>query len=125
MQHTVPPDPKKVSGAADTVKEYLRDKMTRRKREFGRQRWKDCMDFLKFAMPRKEFEDYCRQINRARDMVDPNHEDYGNTAQFWCADCAVRIFVRLSENRGEYYLYWPRFSGNMTEHDASKMCTEN
>ena len=34
VQHTVPPDPKKVSDAADTVKEYLRDKMTRRKREF-------------------------------------------------------------------------------------------
>ena len=49
----------------------------------------------------------------------------GNTAQFWCADCAVRIFVRLSENRGEYFLYWPRFSGNMTEHYASKMRAKN
>ncbi|MBR3555345.1 MAG: hypothetical protein IKN89_05485, partial [Oscillospiraceae bacterium] len=40
-------------------------------------------------------------------------------------DCAVRIFVRLSENRGEYFLYWPRFSDNMTEHYASKMRAEN
>jgi hypothetical protein len=44
-----------------------------------------------------------------------------NAEHFWCADCAVRIFVRLSENRGEYFLYWPRFSGNMAEHYASKM----
>jgi hypothetical protein len=31
----------------------------------------------------------------------------------------------LAENRGEYFLYWPRFSGNMTKHYASKMRAGN
>ena len=49
----------------------------------------------------------------------------GNTAQFRCADCAVRIFVRLSENSREYFVYFRGFSGNMTEYDASKMRAMN
>ena len=52
--------------SVQTVKEYLSNKMPPRKSPSGRERWKDCMEFLHEAMPAEEFEEYCNQINSAR-----------------------------------------------------------
>ncbi len=52
--------------SVQTVKEYLSNKMTRRKSPSGRERWQDCMEFLHEAMPEKEFQEYCDQINSVR-----------------------------------------------------------
>ena len=59
-------DPATVMQSVQTVKEYLSNKMPPRKSPSGRERWKDCMEFLHAAMPEKEFEEYCNQINSAR-----------------------------------------------------------
>ena len=68
--------------AVQTVKEYLNNKMTPRKSPSGKDRWKYCMEFLHEAMPEKEFEEYCRQINTVRKAPEgsPNHIEAGEFA---------------------------------------------
>ena len=60
------PDAATTMRSVQTVKEYLSNKMTRRKSPSGRERWQDCMEFLHEAMPEKEFQEYCDQINSVR-----------------------------------------------------------
>ncbi len=52
--------------AAKAVQAYLKDKMGVRAREFGRERFNECMRFLKSVMPEKEFADYCAEVNTHR-----------------------------------------------------------
>lgn len=52
--------------SVETVKEYLSNKMSRRSSPSGQERWQSCMEFLHEAMPPKEFEEYCKQVNRVR-----------------------------------------------------------
>ncbi len=66
----------------ETVKSYLSDKMEKRIRDFGNVRWHQCMTFLKYAMPRKDFENYCAQVNRAREANSPADEDYVSPEMF-------------------------------------------
>ncbi len=76
VQRSKSADPAVVGPAVDTVKEYLRDKMEVRDREFGRVRWEQCMTFLKHTMPREEFQRYCLEVNRARGSLNPAHKDH-------------------------------------------------
>ena len=69
------PDAATTMKSVQTVKEYLSNKMTRRKSPSGRERWKDCMEFLHEAMPEEEFKEYCDQINAAR-KVKKGSSDY-------------------------------------------------
>lgn len=52
-----------------TVMTYLDDKMKVRSRPFGKERWKQCMTYLKNTMPRKEFQAYCDKVNAARGVA--------------------------------------------------------
>ena len=60
------PDAATTMQSVQAVKEYLSNKMTRRKSPSGRERWKNCMEFLHEAMPADEFQAYCDQINKVR-----------------------------------------------------------
>ncbi|MCR5103649.1 MAG: YolD-like family protein [Eubacterium sp.] len=60
------PNTHDVKSAVDAVKEYLADKMTQKGSTLDRERWGHFMLFLKETMPRKDFEKYCHDINRAR-----------------------------------------------------------
>ena len=96
--------------AIATVKTYLQDKKKKRDREFGRVRWKECMDFLKCAMPRKEFEEYCREINRARKVNSPAEEDFVSPEMFGPPQTAKDMQDEIME----------RFrSGGGTRHDLT------
>ena len=66
----------------DTVKRYISDKKEKRIRDFGNVRWNQCMTFLKYAMPRKDFENYCAQVNQAREANSPADEDYVSPEMF-------------------------------------------
>ncbi|MBP5749842.1 MAG: hypothetical protein J6X24_03545, partial [Firmicutes bacterium] len=67
----------------ETVLKYLDKKETVRKRAFGRQRWTDCMTFLKQTMPPEKFKEYCRYINVKRGVSDdPAHADYVSPETF-------------------------------------------
>ncbi len=48
------------------VKEYLSNKMKRRASPSGKTRWASCMGFLHDTMPKEEFKEYCKEINRVR-----------------------------------------------------------
>lgn len=48
------------------VLNYLNDKMKVRIRAFGKERWKQCMTYLKNVMPREEFQAYCNKVNEVR-----------------------------------------------------------
>ena len=72
-----------VLNKVDTVKAYLRNKMTKRSRTFGQERFEYFMTFLKETMPRKEFEAYCDEINRKRKVQDkPGNENFVSPEQF-------------------------------------------
>lgn len=63
--------------ATRTVMKYLDGKETVRVRAFGRERWNNCMTFLKYTMPPEEFEAYCDKINQKRGVANkPNHRNY-------------------------------------------------
>ena len=66
----------------DTVKRYMSDKMEKRSRDFGNVRWHQCMTFLKYAMPRQEFENYCAKVNQAREAYGPEDEDFVSPEMF-------------------------------------------
>ena len=60
------------------------------------------------------------------DFTEPaTGQNKGNTAQFWYADRAVRIFVRSTKNRRQYFVYCRGFLGDMTEYYASETGAEN
>ncbi len=76
------PDASTTMQSVLAVKEYLSNKMTKRKSPSGKERWKNCMQFLHDAMPAEEFKEYCDQINRVRkakegspDQVKPEQFD--------------------------------------------------
>ena len=58
-----------------------------RKRAFGRQRWTDCMTFLKQTMPPEKFKEYCDHVNQKRHVSDnPAHPDYVSPETFGSTD---------------------------------------
>ena len=72
------------------VLKYLHDKEKVRKRAFGRQRWNDCMTFLKETMPPEEFKKYCDKVNEKRGLTDhPEHSDYVSPERFGSAQLKV------------------------------------
>ena len=83
------PSAREIKSAADTVMSYLRGKETVRKREFGRQRWQDCMSFLAKVMPRDKFESYCGKVNEQRHAA-PGHADYVSPESFYPAGATLR-----------------------------------
>lgn len=109
VQHADPPDPKLVSDSVETVKEYLRDKMTVRDRAFGRVRWEQCMTFLKYAMPRKEFEAYCLRVNQARKAASPSQEGYVSPEMFGppqtAGELKEEIMARIRAGEGTLHDY--------------------
>ena len=64
------PDGATTMKSVQAVKEYLSNKMTRRKSPSGKQRWQNCMDFLSEAMPPEEFKEYCNEVNKARKVTE-------------------------------------------------------
>lgn len=66
-----------VKDAVDAVKDYLDDKMTDRSHGYAKERFDNCMQFLSETMPRRKFENYCMEINKARGVENrPNSSDY-------------------------------------------------
>ena len=77
------PNPHDVKTAVDTVKRYLADKMTQRSNTLDRERWGHFMLFLKETMPRKDFEKYCQEINKARGVAEKtNSKKYVSPEMF-------------------------------------------
>ena len=71
----------------EAVIKYLTNKETVRKRPFGRQRWTDCMTFLKQTMPPEKFKEYCDHVNQKRHVSDnPAHPDYVSPETFGSTD---------------------------------------
>ena len=65
------------------VMNYLDGKEKVRTRAFGRERWNDCMTFLKQTMPPDKFKEYCDSVNVKRGVAnDPNHKDYVTPESF-------------------------------------------
>ena len=83
IANTENPTAQNVKDAIDTVKLYLKDKMTKRTRDFGQDRWNLFMTFLKETMPRNEFEAYCAEINAARKVSNkPESDKYVSPEMF-------------------------------------------
>lgn len=87
-----------VKRSVDTVLTYLAGKEKKRNREFGRQRWTECMRFLADAMPRKEFEAYCKHVNEVRG-VGPGSKDYIGPENFYPPNVKVTTVIKDSINR--------------------------
>ena len=102
--------------AVQTVKDYLSDKMGTVVRGFGRERWGQCMLFLKETMPRKEFEEYCQQINKARGVENnPQSKKYISPEMFGFKKEPVSSI--LAETRDRI------LSGKGTERDYAVLIT--
>ena len=92
-----------------TVLKYLDKKETVRKRPFGRQRWTDCMTFLKQTMPPAQFKTYCDYVNQKRGVSDnPAHPDYVSPETFGSTDykeaCDETLDqIRRGKGRAEDY----------------------
>ena len=92
-----------------TVLKYLDKKETVRKRPFGRQRWTDCMTFLKQTMPPAQFKKYCDYVNQKRGVSDnPAHPDYVSPETFGSTDykeaCDETLDqIRRGKGRAEDY----------------------
>ena len=85
------------------VLDYLDKKETVRKRPFGRQRWTDCMTFLKQTMPPEQFKDYCDRVNEKRHVIgNPAHPDYVSPETFGSTNHKEAIDEALDQiNRGK------------------------
>jgi hypothetical protein len=80
-------DSKRIMEAVDTVKEYLKDKMTVRHRNFGNIRFHYFMTFLHQVMPSDEFEYLCYEVNKARGLLNsPKDSDYAAPEYFYVSN---------------------------------------
>ena len=99
-------DSERLMQAADTVKEYLKDKMTTRHRDFGNIRFQQFMTFLHHVMPSDEFEYLCYEVNKARGVVNkPGSSDYVAPESFMhfessASKCLDDVRSRIEFNRG-------------------------
>ena len=89
---------KEVKDSVDTVLAYLDGKEGKRTREFGRRRWTDCMRFLADAMPRDQFEAYCRHVNEVRG-VGPGSKDYVGPENFYPPNVSTETIMNDSVSR--------------------------
>ena len=92
------PSAREVKRSVDTVLAYLGGKEGKRTREFGRRRWTDCMRFLADAMPRDEFEAYCKHVNEVRG-VEPGSKDYIGPENFYPPNVKVSTVINDSIDR--------------------------
>ena len=68
----------------EDIKEYLKGKEEKRGTGYGQTRWNCFMAALADVMPRKEFEEYCDEINRIRGVSnDPFSSDYVGPENFY------------------------------------------
>ncbi|MBO4863665.1 MAG: hypothetical protein J5517_04830 [Eubacterium sp.] len=87
-----------VMQCVNNVKEYISDKMNARGAD--RTKWGLCMMFLKETMPRKEFEDYCRQINVSRGVENkPSSAKYVSPEMFGYKKEPVRCALAETKHR--------------------------
>jgi hypothetical protein len=78
--------------------QYLKGKEAVRTREFGRNRWNDCMSFLAQVMPRDKFEDYCREVNEKRG-VRAGHKDHVSPESFYPAGTTIKDAISETQER--------------------------
>ena len=106
--------PAEIKKSVDTVKEYLEGKETERGRRFGKERWGQCMMFLKETMPRNEFEAYCRSINVMRGVATrPSSPKYISPEMFGYKKEPVRCIIAETKHR--------ILSGQGTERDYASL----
>lgn len=69
--------------STQAVLRYLDGKETVRVRGFGRERWRQCMTYLKYTLPSDEFQQYCDKINEKRGLTNrPDHKNYVSPENF-------------------------------------------
>ena len=106
--------PGDIKKAVETVQTYLADKMTERGRKFGKERWGQCMMFLKETMPRKDFEAYCKNINVQRGVATrPSSPKYISPEMFGYKKEPVRCIIAETKHR--------ILSGKGTERDYASL----
>jgi|GEM_PF-3094381 len=91
------------------VLNYLDGKEKVRTRAFGRERWNQCMNFLKHTMPPEKFKEYCDKINEKRGVVDdPTSEKYvspecfGSTVHKEACEETIDMIERGKERPEDY-----------------------
>ena len=76
-------DAKTLYEDTQTVMRYLNGKEKVRARAFGRERWTQCMTYLKNVLPREEFKAYCDEVNQKRGVDgNPRHKNFVTPQSF-------------------------------------------